>query len=190
MFDSFVPVAPMPEESFARFGSRVPQEFVQAWRDHGTGFIGDGYFRLVDPGRAVAMLGTAGPFPQDWVVLLATAMADLVAWRDGLFMVAKTRLGQIHASSQSAAAVLELLADKPGYRDVIWDHQPYPAARDRLGVPAFEECFMHVPLLGMGGRGDPGQMQLGGLWPHIALMTQLTGDPQLTRMLPTAEGLT
>jgi len=188
MFGSFVTVAPIAEESFTRFGSQVPVEFVQAWHDHGAGFIGDGYFRLVDPGRAAAMLGSASPFPSDWVILLATAMADLVAWRDGYFAVAKTRMGEIHLSSESAATVVGLLDDEPGFRDVIWDQQPYPVVRDRLGVPAFEDCFMHVPLLLMGGRGDAGSMQVGGLWPHVGLMTQLTGKPRITHMLPLPTG--
>jgi hypothetical protein len=42
---------------------------------------------------------------------------------------------------------------------------------------------MHVPLLGLGGRGDPATMQVGGVWPHIALIRQLTGTPTITGML-------
>jgi hypothetical protein len=43
---------------------------------------------------------------------------------------------------------------------------------------------MHVPMLGMGGRGDASHMQVGGVWPHIAMMVQLTGKPKFTHMLP------
>ena len=183
VFDSFTSVAPIEESMIAEFSSRVPESVVQAWREHGAGFVGDGYFRFVDPGRAQAMLMGPSPVPDDAVILFTTAMADVVAWWNGMFLVAKTRLGEIHPTSEPFETVVSLMDDKPGYRDAIWDWQPYPAVRDRLGVPDFEDCFMHVPLLGMGGRGDPARMQVGSVWMHISLMVGLTGAPQFTHML-------
>ena len=56
--------------------------------------------------------------------------------------------------------------------------------RDRLGVPDFEDYFMHVPLLALGGRGDPAHMQVGPVWMHISLMLGLIGVPKFTHMLP------
>ena len=184
MFETFQSVGVIPEESISQFESAVPAEFVQAWREHGTGYIGDGYFRLVDPVRAADMLGSTGLLPPGSVVLMVTALADIIAWSGGVFLVVKSRLGEIQVATQPAPKLIGLLDDKPGYRDKTWDWQPYPAVRDRLGVPGYEDCFMHVPLLMMGGRGDPDKMQVGSLWMHIALMTQMTGQPQLTGMLP------
>lgn len=184
MFAEFTKVAPIGEASLVRFGPLVPSEVVDVWRKHGTGFVGDGYFRLVDPGRAQAMLGQASPLPEDAVILFTTAMADLIGWWHGMFLVAKTRLGEIHATSEPFDTLVALMADLPGQRDIVWDWQPYPAAQTRLGVPSFEDCFMHIPLLLVGGRPDPDQMQTGGLWPHIMLMTAMTGPPKFTHMLP------
>lgn len=184
VFEWFVPVAPISEQSIAQFADRVPEPVVGAWRQFGAGLIGDGYFRFVDPVRAQAMMGTGGPFPDDVVVLFATAMGDLVGWRDGMFLVAKSRLGEIHATSVTFETLMSLMADVDQNRDVIWDWQPYPAAQARLGVPGFEDCFMHVPLLGLGGPRVAERMQVGGLWPHVGLMTQLTGRPKFTHMLP------
>jgi hypothetical protein len=108
----------------------------------------------------------------------------LQCWRDGVFLVAKSRLGEIQATSVTFETLMSLMADVDQNRDVIWDWQPYPAAQARLGVPGFEDCFMHVPLLGLGGPRVAERMQVGGLWPHLGLMTQLTGRPKFTHMLP------
>jgi len=184
VFDAFTQVAPIEEPTIAEFSGRVPASVAQAWREHGAGFVGDGYFRFVDPGQAQKMLTGSSPVPAEAVVLFTTAMADVVAWWNEMYLVAKTRLGEIHATSEPFESLVSLMDDKPGYRDVIWDWQPYPAVRDRLGVPDFEDCFMHVPLLGLGGRGDPAQMQVGSVWMHISLMVGLTGVPKFTHMLP------
>jgi len=182
VFESFTQVAPISQATFATYGSRVPSGVVQAWRDHGTGFVGDGYFRLVDPARAQQMLGRA--LPAQAVALFTTAMADVVAWYDTMFLVIKFRLGEIHATPVPFERLVSLMADVDRHRDAIWDWQPYPQAQARLGTPELEDCFMHVPLLGLGGRGDPAQMQTGSVWLHIDLMTQMTGSPRFTHMLP------
>lgn len=184
MFDSFQQVAPIPEATIQHYADQVPEAIVQAWRDHGAGFLNDGYFRLVDPARADQMLGPARPLPADTTIVFTTALADLIGYRNGMFLVAKTRLGEIHATSEPFERLTTLLTDHPGDRDAIWDWQPYPAAREQHGTPGFEECLMHIPLLGLGGRGNPEAMQTGSLWLHNALMLQLTGPPRFTHMLP------
>jgi len=183
-FESFTQVASIQESTVSRYADRVPVPVVQAWREYGAGLVGDGYFRFVDPDRSQAMLGGASPVPTDAVVLFTTAMADVVAWWNQMFLVAKTRLGEIHATAEPFETLVSLMDDELEHRDVIWDWQPYPEARDRLGFPDFEDCFMHVPLLGLGGRGAAAQMQVGSVWMHIGLMVGLTGPPQFTHMLP------
>jgi hypothetical protein len=93
-FSTFQIVAPIPESTIEQYGAQVPAEVVDTWRQYGTGFVGDGYFRLVDPARVCIMLGTVNPFPRGWVVLFTTAMADLIATNPGVFAVAKLRLGE------------------------------------------------------------------------------------------------
>lgn len=182
-FEKFVAVAPISEKTISAYAGQVPEPVAHAWRDHGAGFVGDGYFRFIDPARGAAMLGEHSPLPPEAVILFTTALADVVAWWNGMFLVAKTRLGEIHATSVPFERLVTLLEDVPGQRDAVWDWQPYPTAVARLGVPGFEECFMHVPLLGMGGRGEPERMETGSLWLHIGIMVQFTGKPRFTHML-------
>ncbi|MCL2490939.1 MAG: hypothetical protein FWF36_09530, partial [Propionibacteriaceae bacterium] len=58
-FTRFQQAAPIPEATIRHFEPLVPAGVAQAWRQYGAGFVDDGYFRLVDPARAAAMLGTA-----------------------------------------------------------------------------------------------------------------------------------
>ncbi|MCL2423148.1 MAG: DUF1851 domain-containing protein [Micrococcales bacterium] len=182
VFESFTQVAAVSQAAVDRYGPVVPPGVVQAWHEHGAGFVGDGYFRFVDPVRAHQMLGTDGPLPAEAVVLFATAMADLVAWYRGMFLVVKCRLGQIHAAEIGFEHLVSLMVRD--HRDGVWQWQPYPQAQARLGTPGFEDCLMHVPLLGLGGRGEADQMQTGSLWIHVGLITQLVGPPRFTHMLP------
>jgi len=189
-FAQFHPIGPIPPTTFARYEQLVPPAVADSWRQYGAGFVDDGYFRQVDPARAAAMVGNVNPVLYNSVILFTTAMADLIVYWDDFFLVIKLRLGEIHPTKITFDKLVQLMQDVPtdeygpGYRDAIWDQQPYPAVRSRLGVPAFEDCFMHVPLLKMGGRGDPAQMQIGSVWTHIALMYQLTGAPQISHNLP------
>lgn len=188
VFADFIPVAPISADTIAAYQGRVPAEVSAAWGQHGAGFLGDGYFRFVDPARADAMLGGGRPVPDDAVVLFATAMADLVVWWQDMYLVAKTRLGEIHAASIPFAELVALMDPDPEARAVVWDWEPYPLAMQRLGVPAFEQCLMHVPILAMGGRGDPATMDLGSLWVHVGLMLHMAGPPKFTHMLPLPSG--
>jgi len=189
-FSQFHPVGSIPPTTIARYESLVQPEVAASWRQYGAGFIDAGYFRQVDPARAAAMVGNVNSILSASVILFTTAMADLIVYWNEFYLVMKFRLGEIHTTKISFDKLVRLMEDVPsveggpGYRDVIWDQQPYPAVRHRLGVPAFEDCFMHVPLLRMGGRGDPAQMQVGGIWTHIAIMSQLTGPLQITHNLP------
>lgn len=156
----------MPESTFVIYGDRVPVEVVDAWREHGAGLIDDGYFRMVDPAQVDSMLGDMLPL-HGGVVLFVTAMADMVVWWQGGFWVVNSRSQQISPQPVSFDGLVALMADES---NDAWDWQPYPQVRDRLGVPAFDDCFMHVPMMAMGGRGDASSMQVGGVWPHIAMM--------------------
>jgi hypothetical protein len=178
----FTPVAPISQAAFDTYGNLVPPGVAEAWHNHGTGFLGDGYFRLVDPVRARQML-VKGSLPSEAVVLFVSAMADVIARYKKMFLVAKFRLGEIHATSVEFERLVQLMTDKK-HRDEIWNWQPYPQTQARLGTPEFEECFMHVPLLGLGGRGESARMKAGSVWIHIELMVKMTGRPRVTHMLP------
>lgn len=185
-FRSFDPVAPISDETIAAFAGQVPAEVAELWRTQGAGFVGDGYFRFVDPARAAEMLAGVFALPEGATVLFTTALGDLVVHVNGLYLVYKSRWGAIDLIEGASVDELVALVEDPAQREVAWEWQPYPVARDRDGVPGFEQCFGFVPLLALGGAPDPANLQLSGLYEHLAVIAQLAGQPQVRAHLQTA----
>lgn len=184
-FNTFTQVAPISEETIARFAGQVPSEVVDLWRRQGAGFVGDdGFFRAVDPDRAAQMLEGVFAMPDGSTVLFATALGDIVFHAGGSYFVVKFRFGAIDLAQGVSFDDLVALIEDARHRDAVWQWQPYPAARDRDGAPEFEQCFGFVPLLALGGPNDAAHLQLGGLYEHLALITQLAGQPRVRGALP------
>ncbi|WP_394552981.1 T6SS immunity protein Tdi1 domain-containing protein [Agromyces sp. MMS24-JH15] len=183
-FRSFDPVAPISEETIARFAGQVPTGVADAWRRYGAGQVGaDGFFRFVDPARAAQALDGVLGLPEGSTVLFTTALGDLVVHVNGIFLVVKSRLGATDVIEGAGFDDLVASIERPADLESVWEWQPYPAARDRDGVPGFEECFGFVPLLVLGGPGTADHLHRGGLWEHLALIGQLAGSPQVRRTL-------
>ena len=183
-FVEFTPVAPISEETIARFAPQVPDGVVAAWREHGAGFVGsDGYVRFVDPARAAQMLEGVFGLPEGSTVLFATALGDLIVHAKGLYLVIKARWGAIDIVADHTFEQLVQRLEDPAVRETAWEWEPYPDARERMGVPGFEECFGFVPLLALGGRASADNLQSGGLYEHLAVIAQMAGMPQTRRIL-------
>ncbi|UOE42639.1 T6SS immunity protein Tdi1 domain-containing protein [Agromyces larvae] len=189
-FRSFDPVAPISDETIARFAGQVPAEVVDSWRRYGAGLVGDGYFRLVDPARAAEMLDGVLGLPEGSTVLFATGLGDLIVHANGLYLLVKPRWGVLDVIEGVGFDELVAHLENPAERESAWEWEPYPAARDRDGVPGFEECFGFVPLLALGGPNTADHLQLGGLWEHLALIVRLAGVPQVRGVVAFGEGAT
>ncbi|MGY4645329.1 T6SS immunity protein Tdi1 domain-containing protein [Cellulomonas sp. URHB0016] len=176
-FSHFTTVAPIADDTIARFADQVPAPVVTAWREHGAGLVGDGYVRLLDPDHARQMLDGVVGMPEGTVPVLATALADLVFWIEPLFHIARFRWGVIETLHFDAAL---LFADvqKDEVLDGVLERGPYTQAVGRLGVPGIDECYGYVPLLALGGSSDPSHLDRGGLWEHLAVVMQLAGPPR------------
>ncbi|WP_395245807.1 T6SS immunity protein Tdi1 domain-containing protein [Agromyces sp. MMS24-K17] len=188
-FRSFDPVAPIADETIARFAGQVPAEVADAWRRYGAGVVGgDGFFRFVDPARAEQMLDGVLGLPEGATVLFTTALGDLVVHANGLYLVVKPRWGAVDVIEGLGFDALVAGIEDAAERERAWEWEPYPAARDRDGVPGFEQCFGFVPLLALGGPNTADHLQLGGLWEHLALIVQLAGVPQVRRVIAFGAG--
>ncbi|SCN06106.1 protein of unknown function [Bacillus wiedmannii] len=52
---------------------------------------------------------------------------------------------------------------------------PYLVAIQNYGIPAYNECFGYIPLLGLGGTEKVENLQKVKLIEHIYLITQFMG---------------
>jgi hypothetical protein len=179
MIEGFTPAAPIPEDVIARYAPHVPPGVVEMWRENGTGWFADGFFRVVDPAHAEQMLDNVYPFPPPAVVLFTTALADLVVWRGDTFYLIKWRWGLLEALPRSGdlTQVLTWMRD-PELLQQYFEWEPYPEAARRDGVPGLDDCFGFVPLLALGGPPTADHLEPMEMWVHIALILQLAGKPR------------
>jgi hypothetical protein len=176
-FESFTPTSAISPETIARHADAVPSALTELWREHGAGLVGDGFLRVVDPDRALTMLDGILGMPPGTVPAFTTAMADVIVYIAPAFHVLRFRFGVVDPLGIDAATLFAQLEDET-YQDRVLARQPYPAAVQRLGVPGPDECFGYVPLLALGGRQDPANLDRGGLWEHLAVVMQFAGPPQ------------
>ena len=183
-FRTFDPVAPISDETIERYRAQVPPEVAELWRSQGAGLVGtDGFFRVVDPARAAEMLADVLSLPDGATVLFTTALGDVIAYANGLYLVVKPRFGALDVIQDTSFDELVALIEDPAQRDEAWEWEPYPAAREREGIPGFEECYGFVPLLALGGRADAEHLQRGGLYEHLAVIAKLAGQPEVRRVI-------
>lgn len=187
-FAEFTTLMPIEEFSIGQFAHRVPAEVVAAWRDNGMGFLGDGFFRMVDPRRAAEQLDGVVGLPDGSTVLFVSALGDLILHVGGRFLVIKFRWGVIDVvpSGTTFGGLVELLGD-PEAREVSFEWSPYAEAVERTGIPHLEELLGFVPLLGLGGAPVAANLQRMDFWEHISLIAQTVGLPQLRGFLRTPE---
>lgn len=187
-FPIFQRTSAISEDTIARFAERVPAAVVRAWRTHGAGVVGlDGFFRFVDPARSAEMLEGVLALPEGAVVLFTTGLGDVIAHVNGVYLVVKARWGAIDVIQDRSFEELVRLVLDPAHRDAEWEWQPYPAAARRDGKPGIEQCFGFVPLLALGGAPRAENLQLGGLYEHLAVIAELAGQPQVRRILSFAD---
>lgn len=169
---------PAPE-LIAQYRDVVPPELIEVWEQYGFGTFCDGYLKIVNPTDYADLLAdtyqlTSMPALAPPVVLFATAMGDLLVWELDCLGILNYRHGMTDIVAQNFSVFFRNLAyDSYLSKTLRWE--PYPAARARLGEPAFDECFGYVPLLALGGPETVENLEKVKLREHIALISQLTG---------------
>lgn len=165
----------------AKYCGLVPPELIEVWEQFGFGTFCDGYLKIVNPNDYADLLAdtyehTSTPNPTQAIplVLFATGMGDLLVWERGYLVLVDYRHGNTDAVGKNFKVLFRNLADE-GYlkHDLRWE--PYLAGRERLGEPAFDECFGYVPLLALGGPETVEHLKKVKLREHIALISQFTG---------------
>ncbi len=163
----------------ARYRDQLPPEVLDVWEQYGFGSFCAGYLKVVNPEEYAELLAdtyqlTSSPVPPPALVLFTTGMGDLLIWEDGFLSIIDYRHGLTEILSQGTDFFFGDLAESNMLvEDLQWE--PYPAARERLGEPAYDECFGYVPLLALGGPETVEQLQKVKLREHIALIGEFTG---------------
>lgn len=152
----FVAHAPVPGEVIDEYRGRVPDELVEIWEQYGYGTFGEGFLRVIDPKLYEAEVGDCiGKTQGDGIAIpiMVTGLGDLITWEPSVGVVAilyregRTRgLGEmrtfLNLVKRGGAAHLS--------RSLDWDI--FPQAVAAHGELPYDQSFIFVPLLSLGGQ--------------------------------------
>ncbi len=153
----FVPHAPVPAEIVEEYRGRVPDELVELWEQYGYGTFGEGFLRIIDPKLYEAEIGDLiGKTQGDGIAIpiMVTGLGDLITWEPSLGVVAILfREGRIVGLGTKVRTFVMLTAlDGAAHlsRTLNWDL--FPEAVAAHGDLPYEQSFIFVPLLSLGGQ--------------------------------------
>lgn len=174
----FTRIGTVSEESRERFESVVPANLVRIWDECGTGYVGDGFLRIVDPVETITKLAPVATAGGPWVPVMTTALGDVIYILNGAYVFATFyRYGftnVIHADPSAFVASIESMATLDG----LLHRDPYPVRAAEVGIPDLDQCFAYVPLLALGGPEEPENLDLSDMWIHLQILVQLAGPPE------------
>ncbi|PVE96736.1 MULTISPECIES: GAD-like domain-containing protein [unclassified Microbacterium] len=150
----FVVHAPVPAEIIEEFRGRVPDELVEIWEQYGYGTFGGGFLRLIDPKLYEAEVGDCiGKTQGDGIAIpiMVTGLGDLITWEPSLGIVAiQYRLGTVYGLGSRVRSVFRLVED--GLILSRLRAEIFPKAVEAHGELPYDQSFIFVPLLSLGGQ--------------------------------------
>lgn len=178
-FDTFHSVAPMPEAVFERYGDQVDDSIVQMWREHGVGFVDDGFLKVIDP---IWFEEEGFVHLRAGVPIFLTALCDTVMYMPdtGGFTAMKLRFSAMDVVSEMDEPTDQALRKfgNRTYREQVLESRHFTEAAATHGVPDLDEGFMYVPMLALGGPHRASTLDRGKAVVSQALLLQAE-PPQL-----------
>lgn len=173
--EDFKFISPMPEEVVKKYDSILPNQIIDIWNNYGCGRFHQDYFRVVNPDDFVDFLDENFAGLGSVTVIMTTGMGDIIAWQEGHFMLLDYRHGLISLVGTTKLFLHLLTSTETEFfvEDLKW--LPYPEASQKLGAPAYNECFGYVPILGAGGNESVDNLQKLDLFTHIQVITAFMG---------------
>jgi hypothetical protein len=150
----FVPHAPVPREIVDEYRGRVPDELIEVWENYGYGTFGEGFLRIIDPKLYEAEVGDCiGKTQGDGIAIpvMTTGLGDLITWEPSVgFIAIMYRLGDTQALGRTFEGLILFLEDEILLEDL--KAEIFPGAVAAHGELPYDQSFIFVPLLSMGGK--------------------------------------
>ena len=164
----------VPGEVIAKYEGKIPGQFVEIWKDCGLGTFMQGYFKVINPDDYVEFVRESY-FEKNCIPLLITALGDIIVWeRNEFIYILLYRYNDFDGIAKGCKYFFDDLEDKEFIEDCI-KPKNFKEALQRLGRPAYDECYGYVPLLSLGGAEKPENLQKVKLREHLDLMYQAQG---------------
>lgn len=183
-FDTFQTVAPMPQAVFDRYGDQVGPEISAMWREHGVGFVDDGFLKVIDP---IWFEDEGFVFLRSGVPIFLTALCDTIMYipETGTFTAMKLRFGAMDIVTKPGEPLTEVLSrfGDRGYREQVLESRHFTQAAAVHGVPDLDEGFNYVPMLALGGPHRAANLDRGHAAVSQSLLLQVD-TPELRAYSP------
>ena len=183
MFEKFLQYHPVYQiterpttKQVGEFEHKVPQELVQFWKEFGFGNFMNGYLKMVDPSSfGDFMRSSYTPSFEPTTVFAVTAFGDILIWEGEFVNQINYRRGTEKTHGTKIQNLFNIFLGKWDTVEKAFDAKNYLAAVERLGEPAFDECFAYVPALALGGSEKVENIQKVKLREHLLILSQLVG---------------
>lgn len=173
IFSDFQLYDSVKEETILKYKGKVPLEIIKIWKNYGFGTFLNGYLKVINPDDYREIIDESYARKDVAIPIFATAMGDVITWEENQYlMLIKYRKGILKGLSFKYFFLD--LADKSFIEEEL-DCKQYNFAVEKYGVPEFDECFGHTPILGMGGAEKGENLKKVKLKEHIYLITQFMG---------------
>lgn len=176
----FVAHGPVAPEVIEAYRDRVPAEIAEIWEQYGYGTFGEGFLRVIDPSLYESELGDCiGKTQGDGVAIpiIVTGLGDLITWEPslgGLVGILFREGRTVGLGSAKTFLTLTRLDGGEHLSDTLhWDI--FPEAVAAHGELSFEDSFIFVPLLSLGGPAKVENLHKRQTLTAIQLMVDLQG---------------
>lgn len=153
----FVAHAPVPGEIIEHYRGRVPEELIELWENYGYGTFAHGFLRVIDPKLYEAEVGDCiGKTQGDGIAIpiMVTGLGDLITWEPSAGVVGilyrELRTVGLNTTLDNFLFMVDLDGPEELSDNLHWDI--FPEAVTAHGELPYDQSFIFVPLLSMGGE--------------------------------------
>ncbi len=176
----FVPRAPVPPDLIDAYRDRVPEDLVELWRRYGFGTFAEGFVRIIDPRVYEAGIGDIlGKVTGRRIAIpiMVTGLADVITWDpgDGVTGIRYRKEDTTGLGSKVSTFVKLTVGGGAQHLERKFDWALFPQAVAKHGALAFDESFVFVPLLSLGGPKDVDHLQPRRTIEAIRTMVEFQG---------------
>lgn len=174
----FVTVGPVQPAVIDAYRGRVPDDLVELWETYGYGSFAGGFLRVIDPSVYEAEVGDCiGKTQGDGIAIpvMVTGLGDLITWEPSVpgFVGVMYRRGEVDAFGSTLRTLARLIrtdALLPRMKAEI-----FAKAVEAHGELPYDESFVFVPLLSLGGKATTSNLHKRNTIAAIQMMVEFQG---------------
>ncbi|MFT4213793.1 MAG: GAD-like domain-containing protein [Microbacterium sp.] len=176
----FVVHGPVDPEVIDLYRDRVPEELVEIWEQYGYGTFGEGFLRVIDPRQYEEEVGDCiGKTQGDGIAIpiMVTGLGDIITWEPstGGIIALIFREERIVGLGTLKAFLFLLGLDGAEHLSDEFDWDLFPVAVAAHGELPYDQSFIFVPLLSLGGTKSVDNLHKRDTIAAIQMMVDFQG---------------